>query len=508
MSTWIGIDIGTHSVKVAVVHSAYRKTQIQGLAEVKIADVASPEEAISTAMKQAMGERTKAPDGVSVALSGAKSTVRILDMPESVQKQVGSVLPFELESVLPYDVDEAVFDYRVLEGIPRSEGIVPVLVGVSKMADVEQAIALTRNAINAEPERVSLGPFPIANLIPFVPSLASDGTVLIVDLGTEMSDLLLLQKGAPVFARTLSLGTKGLPQSASKLARELRVSLASFRAVGGGRPDKLILVGGGSYVSGAEAFISRELEMPVERLSSVNSEFTDPDPALIETFPKFAKAIGLAVGLGGRPLALNLRKGPLSFERGFDWIKEKIPVLAGLATAVVVAFLFSTWADLYAQSNERTTLEAALSLVSKEVLGEETTSPQRANELLSKLSTSTDEDPLPHADAFDVMVKLAQTIPETMTHDIDELDVQKGHVTVHGIVGTTSDAQTLRTLLANERCFSDVKPPRTNQVVGGDRQKYVIEFDLKCPEDLKGADKRKEAPKEAPSAAPSATGGK
>ncbi len=507
MSTWIGIDVGASSVKVAVVHSAYRKTQIQGVAEVKMADVPSAVEAISLALKQALGESKKSPDAFAVSLSGAKSTVRILDMPESVQKQIGSVLPFELESVLPYDVSEAVFDYRVLEGIPRSAGIVPVLVGVSKVADVEQAIALVRAATSTEPERVSLGPFPLANLTPYVPELSTDGTVLVVDLGTEMSDLLMLQRGVPVFARTLSLGTKGLPQSASKLARELRVSLASFRAAGGGKPDKLVLVGGGSFVTGAEAYISRELEIPVERISSAHAEFAAAMPTLVDTFPIFAKAIGLALGLGGRPLALNLRKGPLSFERGFDWIKEKIPVLSGLATAIVVAFLFSTWADLYAQSKERATLEQALALVTKEVLGEETSSTARANELLSKQSTSNDEDPLPHADAFDVMVKLAQAVPESMTHDIDELDVQKGHVVVHGIVGTTSDAQTLRTLLANERCFSDVKPPRTNQVVGGDRQKYVIEFDLKCPEDMKGADKKKESPKEAPSAS-AAPGGK
>jgi general secretion pathway protein L len=103
-----------------------------------------------------------------------------------------------------------------------------------------------------------------------------------------------------------------------------------------------------------------------------------------------------------------------------------------------------------------------------------------------------DEDPLPHSDAFDVMVKLSEDIPQSMTHDIEELDVQKGHVVIHGIVGTIPDAQAIATSLRAEKCFSDVKITRTNQMVGSPRQKYVLEFDIRCPEDQKGGAKKKD----------------
>jgi general secretion pathway protein L len=148
-------------------------------------------------------------------------------------------------------------------------------------------------------------------------------------------------------------------------------------------------------------------------------------------------------------------------------------------------------------------LEKALGVVSKEVLGEETTSPARANELLGQQTASTDEDPLPHSDAFDVMVKLSEDIPQSMVHDIEELDVQKGHVVVHGIVGTIPDAQSIAASLRAEQCFADVKITRTTQVIGGDRQKYVLDLDEKCPEDMKSA-KKKEA---TASAAPSSSSG-
>jgi general secretion pathway protein L len=182
--------------------------------------------------------------------------------------------------------------------------------------------------------------------------------------------------------------------------------------------------------------------------------------------------------------------------------------VAGLGTVILVSFLFSACSQLSATGKEKTELEVALGTVTKEVLGEETTSADRATELLM-VQTGSEEDPMMHADAFDVMVKLSEDIPQSMVHDIEELDVQKGHVVVHGIVGTIPDAQSIAATLRNEKCFSDVKVTRTNQMVGTDRQKYVLEFDLKCPEDLKGTDKKKAAAAGASaSAAPSATGGK
>ncbi len=105
------------------------------------------------------------------------------------------------------------------------------------------------------------------------------------------------------------------------------------------------------------------------------------------------------------------------------------------------------------------------------------------------------------------MVRISEHIPQSMTHDIEELDVQKGHVVIHGIVGTITEAQSIATSLAMEKCFSDVKNTRISQVVGGERQKYVVEFDLKCPEDVK-VTKKKPDSSSSSSAAPSATGGK
>jgi general secretion pathway protein L len=511
MSTWIGIDIGTSAVKVALVRAAYRKMSLEALVTV---DIAGPDEvvaAVRSAVLAAHAGKSPTGDGIAVAIEGTKAAIRVLTMPSSVAKQLTEVLAFELESQVPFEMDSAVFDHLLLT-TPRpvvevEPGAAPakisdrdlpltVLVGVARTDDVRARIDLVTAAINAEPERVGIGPFAVANLVPFIPALAENGPVVVVDIGRASSEVLVLRAGEPVFTRTLSDGTLGLPASAPRLAREIRVSIAAHRAAGGAVPTAVFLCGGGAFESSAESFFARELELPVSQLPAPSLEIAptfiavgSPGVDPLATMPRYAKAIGLAVGLNGRGAGLNLRRGQLAYERGFGWVREKIPMLAGLSAVVAISFFFAAWTKLYAVGKDEEVAGKALATVTRDVLGEETRDTVRAQELLSQQTNANDEDPMPRNDAFDVMIKLSEAIPTSMVHDIEELDIQKGHVVVHGIVGSIPDAQSIAQSLGVEKCFQDVKVKGTHQMIGTDRQKYDLEFEIKCPEDVKGKKK-------------------
>ncbi len=166
-------------------------------------------------------------------------------------------------------------------------------------------------------------------------------------------------------------------------------------------------------------------------------------------------------------------------------------MLAGLAAVLVVSFVFSGWARVYEAHRERDALEGALGSVTKEVLGTEATNAQDTQDLLAKEAALSDEDPMPHADGFDVMVRISQAVPSSIKHDVEELDLQKGHVVVRGVAGSIPEAQAIASALADDPCTSDAQIKSTAQQVGSDRQKYVLEFNLKCPEDVKAAPKKK-----------------
>ena len=505
MPTWLGIDIGSASVKAAVVRSTYRKSALARVTSAEVTASGGTAAAIRTAVAQALEGETQVVDAVAVAIDGSRAAIHRLVLPATAQKQLAEVLAYELEAQVPFDLTSAVFDWRLLERATNQEELV-IVAAVARVEEVRTRIDLVKEAISQEPERVGVGAFALSSMVPFVSVLGEAESVAIVDLGAKTSEVLVLERGEAVFARTLSAGTDGLPAMAGRLAREIGTSFAAHRARGGGLPTCVYLCGGGAFVSGAEGFLSSALGMPVRVLPEPTIDLSALTTDDVRQLPRYAKAVALALSLAGRGMGMNLRRGPLSFERGFAWVRERIPVIAGLAATILVSFGFSAWARLHAVHAENAAVESALGSVTKEVLGTEATTAQDAQDLLAKEAALTDEDPMPHADGFDVMVRLSDAIPSSMRHDIEELDVQKGHVVVRGVVGSIPDAQSIASTLSDDKCLHDVKIKSTTQAVGSDRQKYVLEFDLKCPEDVKAVPKKKGD--SATASASSGTGGK
>ncbi|WP_437689465.1 type IV pilus biogenesis protein PilM [Sorangium sp. So ce176] len=481
MHRLLGIDAGKSVVRAVLIRTAYRRVFVEALGEVAVTDGVSEAEAIRAAVG------LHRPDGAAIALSGERSFYRRLDLPAAAQKEVENILGFELEATVPFEMEDAVFDYRMLKR-PHGVETLPVFAAVARADDVRERIAVVKEALGFEPERVALGAVALANLEAVMPELAApptagaSGPIAILDLDYLTSEIVILSGGEPVFARTLSRGTAGLPGTAPALARELRQTLAAWRNLGGEPLAGLYLVGGGATAQGAELFLSTQLGLTILPLPTPRLEGLTPEQAA--ALPRFAKALGLALGLTPKTKGFNLRKGALEAERSYPFLREKIPILAGLGTVIALSFGFSVVAEMRTLDAERELLLASLATASRDVLGEETSDPVKARELLDQGPGAADEDPMPRVDAFDVMVQLSKAVPKEITHDVLELDVNRGHTTIQGVVPSVSDAQIIADHMKEHRCFRDVKISRTSQFTEG-RHKYVLELDLKCEDKKK-----------------------
>lgn len=496
-------------MRAALLNVSLRKTTVEALEEVSVEDAGGQREALWAAVGEIR------PDGAAIALSGEKAFFRKIELPAAAMKEIQSVLSFELESTVPFEMDEAVYDHRVIKGAPRGDAAtVPVFAVVVRIEDVQERIDLVKQAIKVEPERVGVGAMPLANLVSVMPELEGrsgkkgepedDRPIAVLSLGERTSDIVILQGGEPVFCRSLSRGTYGLPGSAPTLSRELRQTLAAWRAQGGELLRGIYLVGGGASAAGAEVYLSTELGVSILPLPPPRLEGLSPEQK--EKLPRFAMAIGLALGLTGRAKGFDLRKGPLEVARSYPFLREKIPLFAGLGAVIAVSFVFSMLAEYRSLSAERDVLEARLAVVTQEVLGESTTDPQKARDLLLH-GPGAEDDPMPQADAFDVMVQLSKAVPADVKHDVLEMDMARnGHVRIEATVPSVADAQNIAEKMKEHRCFRDVKVTRTIQVAA-DKQKYTIELDKKCDKKkATSADKDKDKSDAGASPTSSATG--
>lgn len=486
MARFIGLDIGARYVRAALLATGYRRLTVERLEEVPLSGPENLSAAITTAASHLLTHA----EGVCVAVDGELAFVHRITLPPTALKQLAEVLPFEIESQVPVDLDELVFDYRMLAR-PNNQAPVTVLMAAARTEHVRARIELVEKALGREPERVTCGSMVLANLAAVSPALRAVEPIAIVDLGGRRTEVTILQRGQPVFARTLSRGVEGLPDTAPALVAELRQSFLSWAAQDGAEIGAVYLAGGGAFADGADRFLAHELGMPIQPLPAIELEGATPE--LVAALPRFAKAVALALGAAGRGHDVDLRRGVLSYQRGYGFLKEKAPVLVGLCTAAFVSFLFATWAEVRALDRENTVLTEQLAVLGKEAFGSEVDSAETALDLLEKARSGEEADPMPQMDAFDVVIALSKTIPGTITHDIEEFDMQRGHAKIQGILGTASEAQSVATDVAKVRCLQATKLGKVTQAINSDRQKYVLDIDVKCPDESKKKKKPDEA---------------
>jgi general secretion pathway protein L len=479
MANLLGIDIADESVRVALLRTGYRRIGIAALAECSLADYPTTAEAVRALVLPLISRG----DSIATTLAGDKLFVRRIELPSTAMRQLAEVLPFELESQLPFDLEEAVYDSHLL---PRGgQDPISVLACVARIDQVRSRIELLQSALNVEPERVDASSFALANLVVLVPELAAAGPIVVVHLDASTTEVVILREGKPEFVRTVTGGTGGLPVSAQPLARDLRQTLLSWRSLGGAPVEIIYLTGPGSAFQGAEAYLSAELGVQVAPLPAIRTEGLAPE--LAEKVPRHTRAMGVALGLTRTSNSVNLRQGPLTYERGFGFLQEKIPLLAGIGALILTSFFFATWMELRTLSQQTDVLEEALATVTSQVVGESIRDPELAEDAVS-VTTSKLDDPMPTVDGFNLMIEISKAVPPDVTHDIEELDFQKNKATIHGIVASIPEAQQIAATLGTVRCFENVKIVRTNQVVNENRQKYVLEFDVKCP--VEGKEKK------------------
>src|SRR5690242_16902862 len=121
MARFIGLDIGARYVRAALLATGYRRLTVERLEEVPLTDPEHLNAAITTAASHLLMHA----EGVCVAMDGELTFVHRITLPPTALKQLSEVLPFEIEAQVPVDLDELVFDYRMLA---RANNQAPVTV--------------------------------------------------------------------------------------------------------------------------------------------------------------------------------------------------------------------------------------------------------------------------------------------------------------------------------------------------------------------------------------------
>lgn len=505
MARYLGIEATDSKLKGAVLHTAYKKVVLEGVFSVYRNPgpeglAAAARELAALVQLQlaptAPGAKPSELDGVYAALPGTEVSLRVVSLPKAVHKRGDKGLRAEIEDNVPFDVDDCVLDSQVL----ANKDPVELLAAAARTDKVRELIDALR-ATGLDPREVGVGPLCLAELATEIPELAQGGVTLVIYASEARGEFAVLVDGSVRFARTVS----GLNAPAARV-RAVRQTVAAWQGIGGAPPGVAFLVGDEAQAMAAAAIEGAGL--PLERVQPLPNGAIEFGP---NTAPQSLWEAPVAVALASRGIArtprIDLRRGPLAVSGGGKILRERAPQLLAASAAIVFFWGMSTWARYQGLTTERNRLQDTLLQVTRDAFGEPVDDPVRAMSMARGQGSAEETDPMPAADAYDVMGVLSTRIPDTLRHDIELLDVNREHVQLQGVVDSLQDRDRVVESLGRWACFPNVRPGRAQTNPGDNRQKYTLDIEFRCPTPAR-ANRRGEGDRGAnpPSGAPSGQG--
>jgi type IV pilus assembly protein PilM len=197
----VGLDLGNETIKRVRLKSSFRSVELVDYTEAEMPQDDRPfPERVAEALSQFGGNGQS--ELLATALPGNVVSVRNLELPFTDSKRISQTIGFELESLIPFSMDQIVFDY--LQLAKTSRGTSQMMAALCQVEQMERWLA-TLQAAGMDPRLVGADCLAYSSLAEYLPP-AEDTRQAIVDIGHRLTSVCVLGPAGVEFGRTLSFG--------------------------------------------------------------------------------------------------------------------------------------------------------------------------------------------------------------------------------------------------------------------------------------------------------------
>jgi len=337
----IGLDVGSGLVKAVVIDHGGPSPELVKVVITPLNDTAIVEGEVmdhglvADAIRQTLEATGVTTKSLVTAVGGRDVIVKKISIERVKEAQARELMRWEAEQHVPFDMDSVELDFQVLD--PDGDGIdMSVLLVAAKRDLVEAKRHLLEDA-GFPPSVIDVDAFALHNAFEANHPDAMHGTVALLNIGNEQTNLNILDEGVPILTRDLGVGTRRFREDVQRehgisgeeaedmlrgfdrsslldgtiglRGEELAVGLeraATFLASSSrnfGQIRAVYACGGGSRVPGLLAWLSDRLRIPVQPANAL-ARITVRDGALeFLSTDEVAPLLMLPVGLALRAAA-------------------------------------------------------------------------------------------------------------------------------------------------------------------------------------------------------------
>lgn len=296
MATFIGIDLGSHSVKLAVFEgtlgryalSEYRSRPVEQNGESGGLDPRL--DALRALLDELPAGRARE---MAVGFPSEWASIRLVELPFGDRTQVEKTLPFEVENQVPFDLDEMVLSSRILHVGADGSRVLAGLAAKSRIGPLLEGL----KGLGADPRALVMD----ADLLG---DFADGGVQAVVDVGHTRTLVTLCRDGHVIAARAISGG-----------GADLTRALAERLAISWGRAETLKHTASVSQSAPTPAEATTDDDVPPD-LFIEDTEATEPPrrAGLVAVTAPVRPSAGAVLREAAAPLLADIRATLISFE--------------------------------------------------------------------------------------------------------------------------------------------------------------------------------------------------
>lgn len=390
MSETIGLDIGSHSIKLAGLKKTSRGPFLTCFGLKKIPQGIEQEDvhSISTLLKDLIEETGITTKKIRLTVSGSGIQIRRMTMPSIPKNELIQALSWEMKEHLPFPVEKARMQYYILGDFIEDKVKKFDLLTVACPNDLIDRTLSIVNGAGLQVSHLNISAFALWNMLLAADQFKIGETVALIDLGSEKMSLYLFKDEILQFSREMTPGgadltravTDGIPferdlgflyEKAEKIKEEVGIlsgtqeerqvdesidlSKISFLM----RPvlerwtaeigrsldyyrhqfyaekiDRILITGGGAHLKNLASYLENELRFPVEPFNPLKEMLYDAQRVDGRTLDRIGSMFTTAAGVAlSEPKRIEFLPATEPFwhkSQNEKWILMAIPLVTAL----------------------------------------------------------------------------------------------------------------------------------------------------------------------------------
>lgn len=473
----LGLDIRSTSVTAVLMESSFKDCAVTGFGHAPFPVEGSLNERLTQTLSAVAAEMDLKDCVCAISVPSDRFFYRNASVPFSETKKIQQMLPYELESEIPFPVEDLLIDFDKvpLQGADGETRIIAAGIETDRLKNLLGAV----ESCGITPQVIAPVGYAAAA---WICSRMPGDTVLFVDFDGENCTLYLVLQGMISLIRSFHL-PRAQATSAIHLWSQIQRSVAGFESLFETRvsPGSIIING----------FQDEKFPKQLETVSSVsvdslqvalpdNCEPLNQNSDAFSPLDCFNGALSCALFLHEGFKGMNFRKGPLAAKNRLMEYKDRLVRTAIIAGIVVLLWLLGSVTDIFLTQRKVNRVESQISTIFKNTFPDKKM-VEPAHQMRTEIDTlkqaaygSTDN--ASQVRAIDLLRSISRSIPANLDVIISKLQLSDDGVYI--IDGTATDLNQPNEIKTRIENIEDVVSAELqNNVREGNRVRFKIRIE-------------------------------